>query len=273
MAKGGPKLVLTSLVITGLFLAPNFVYAQSSQAIAQGFKTSGNTEDFVTGVLVSAKQGDSKSVELATSDTVERLIGVIDKDPLLVVSAGEEEAQVVISGSTNVVVSDINGEIHEGDRITASPIAGVGMLATSDSKVIGAAQSGLNIASSRTQTITDSSGRSHEIHIGYVQLQVSVALYQVPGSSFLPAFIQDAANSIAGRQVGLIRVLISSFLAIFGVGSVGIFIYSSVRAAVVSLGRNPLAAPDVRKSLYQIGGIAVAILAGTMLASYLIIAI
>lgn len=266
------RMFLVVGVALALFVATP-TRADSSQAIAQGFGIESDTGDFVAGALVSINPSNPRQVELATKTSAEKLIGVIDKNPLVVISADAKEAQVVLSGTTTVLVSDINGPISEGDRITPSPIPGIGMLATADSRVVGTAQGNLDTAGSQVKTITDTSGRQHEVHIGYVPVQVGVAYYQAPGSNFLPPFIQDVANSVAGRPVALIRVILSTVVALFGLVSIAIFMYSSVRSAVVSLGRNPLAAHNIRKSIYQIGGLAIVFLAATLLVSYLIIAL
>src|SRR2546430_1246947 len=102
---------------------------QTSSSIAQGFQADTINGDIVPGALVSIKPGTSHTVELATPDTSDQLVGVVDKNPLVSISGDNQEAQVVLSGTTSVLVSDINGAIHSGDKITPSPIAGVGMLA------------------------------------------------------------------------------------------------------------------------------------------------
>lgn len=153
-----------------------------SQAIAQGFQVS-KTDNIVSGALVSTTKNNPQLVEPATADSTARLIGVIDKNPLIAISDSGKEAQVVLSGITSVLVSDINGPIHAGDKITASPIAGVGMLATVDNQIAGTASAKLNVATAQTRTITDTSGKSHTVHIGYVSLQVGVMYYRAPGTT------------------------------------------------------------------------------------------
>jgi len=147
------------------------------------------------------------------------------------------------------------------------------MRASADGQVIGTAQTNFNTSSAQTRTITDSNGKQHTVHIGYVQLQVSVAFYQAPGSNFLPPIIQNAANSIAGRAVSLLRVLICGLLLMVGAVTVTILAYSSIRSAMTSIGRNPLAASTIRKSMYQVLIVAFGILAATILAGYLVLRI
>ena len=225
----------------------------------------------MTGTLVSTQTGNPRRVELAATDTAKRLVGVVDKNPLLTISDGSREVAVVLTGSTQVLVSDIIGAPQTGDKITASPVTGVGMRASEDSQVVGTAQAGFTAAGAQTRTITDSDGKAHTVHIGYIPLQIGIAYYQAPGSNFLPPFIQDAANSLAGRAVSLFRMLLCAVLLLIGAVTATVLVYSSMRSAMTSIGRNPLAAGAIRKSLYQMLLIAFGILAGALLAGYVVL--
>lgn len=262
------RVVLALLLCLPLLTVPG--HAQSNRSLAQGYTVDNGRGQVVSGALVSLK-ANSQSVELAATDTVDRLVGVVDQKPLVVISGGAQESQIVLSGTTPVLVSDINGGIKIGDKITASPIAGIGMVATTDARVVGTAQTDLDLSKAETQTITDIQGKTHEVHIGYIQLQVGLANYQAPGSNFLPPFVQNIANSIAGKQVSLIRVIFATVLLLFSFVSIAILISSSIRSAMISLGRNPLAAANIRKSLYQVGGVTLLVLGATLVACDLIL--
>jgi len=267
--------ILNVCTACGLLLAilgtPLLAHAQSSKAIAQGFTADTRRGALVAGAIVSTKANDQRKVELAATDSAQRLVGVIDKRPLVTISSSNNEVAVVLSGATTVLVSDINGDIKTSDKIAVSPIAGVGMRATEDGQIIGTAQTAFNTSGTQTRTISDSDGKKHTVHIGFMPLQVGVAAYQAPGGSFLPPILQNAANSIAGRAVPLIRILVCGILLIVGAVTVTILVYSAIRSAMTSIGRNPLAASDIRKSMYQVLIVAFGILGGTILASYLVL--
>ena len=268
------KLCLSiAALLTCLSFVPVLAAAaqQSSGTIAQGFQTNIPKENLKAGALVSFTKGNPNAVELATSDTAVRIAGVIDQLPLVAISTSSEKVQVVLNGTTTVLVSDINGAVKSSDKITASPIAGVGMRATSDSQVVGTAQADFKLSGSETQSIKDKAGKTHTVHIGYVPLQVGVAYYQAPGSNFLPPFLQNIANSIAGRPTSLIRILLASLLLLLGFVIMSVLIYSAVRSSVTSLGRNPLAANAIHKGLFQSGIAALVIFAVTLLGSYIIL--
>jgi hypothetical protein len=246
--------------------------SSSSQTIAQGFKAN-SSSGIVAGAILSTAKSDGATVELTTPDSVGRIVGIADEDPLLAISTGKSETQVVLAGTTSVLVSDINGSIHSGDKIAASPIAGVGMLATADGRIVGTAQTSFTNKDGKSQTIKDSTGKSHTIRLGSIPIQVGVAYYQAPGSNFLPPFVQRLANSIAGRPVSLIRIVTSSLLLLVSLVGITVLIYVSTKSAMISLGRNPLAAHDIRKSLYQVIGIAGIAACVTLLGSYLILSV
>lgn len=261
--------ILFSSALLLIVLSP-LAHAQSSSAIAQSFRPDSSQGDIVAGALVSTK-GDKNTVALATLSTANRLVGIVDDNPLVSISEGGKEVDVVLSGTTNVLVSDMNGPVKSGDKITISPVAGVGMKATTDSQIVGTAQN--DFKSSDSQTVSDRGGRSHRIRLGYVRAQIGIAAYQAPGSDFLPPFIQNTANSIAGRPVSIIRVLVCSVLLLLGFTTVIILVYTSVRSAMTSIGRNPLAARAIRRGLYQVGAVSLVVVGGTLLASYLILTI
>ena len=269
-------LILAVLLLTGVCLAGASVSAQtatSNGVITKGFQVKGSVQDIAAGALVSFSDSDSRDVVLTDTGSADRLVGIVDKNPLIAISGGDQEIPVVLSGTVNTLVSDINGDIRAGDKIAPSPVAGVGMLATSDGQVVGTALADFNTGSAQTRTVTDTKGQSHTIHVGYVPLQAGIAYYQAPGSSVLPPFVQNLANSIAGRQVSLIRILVSSVLVLVSFIGMSVLIYGSIRSALTSVGRNPLAAGAIRKSLYQVGIVVVVVAAGTLLAGYLILTI
>ncbi|HKU18827.1 MAG TPA: hypothetical protein VJP80_06165 [Candidatus Saccharimonadales bacterium] len=262
--------LLGSVFIAACTLLSSGASAASSSAIAQGFQADTGRGTIVSGALVSFKTG-SHSVELAATDNASRLAGVADQSALITLSDGSKEVHVILNGTTSALVSDINGAIHSGDRIAASPIEGVGMLASSGSRIVGVAKASFDTATAQTETIDDSHGASHTVHVGAVPLQVGLAYYQSSASNFLPPFIQNLANSVAGRQVSLLRIVFCTLLLLVSFVSLSILIYSTARSAMVSLGRNPLASHEIRKGLYQVGLVTVGVWGGALLACFLIL--
>jgi hypothetical protein len=268
-----PKVKCASLgvVMLILILGVSSLSAQGVSSIAQGFQTSDSS--VVSGALVSLKYNTPNTVELSTSSNVQQMIGVAGNKSLIELSGGSGSVQVVTSGTTTALVSDINGPIKTSDKITASPIAGVGMKATASGVVVGTAQNGLSSVATTTQVVTDKKGKQINVHIGAIPVQVDKVFYQAPtdNSSFLPPVLSDFASSIAGHQVSPIRVLAAALLIILLFVAVTILLYSAVRSSIISIGRNPLSEVAVRKSLMEVGLTIVGVLVFTVVVIYLIL--
>jgi len=269
---------LALLIIPFLLCMCGVVRANAQQtadatAIAQGFKLQGVANDFTNGALVSTVSGHPDTVELATTDSASRLAGIVGNQTLLSLSNGTAQVQVVINGGTTVLVSDINGPVHAGDKVTASPIEGVGMFASGNEQVVGTAQSALDTQTASIQTVADRSGKNHNVHIGRVPLQVGVSYYQATANGFVPAALQNLADTIAGRPVSLIRLLACTLLLLLAFVSTAALLYTAVRSGLISIGRNPLAAGAIRRGLLQVGGAIILILVFALLASYIILTV
>lgn len=245
--------------------------AQGVSSIAQGFQTTDT--NIVEGALVSLKSDTPNSVELANPERADQLIGIVGENPLIELSDGTNSVQVVTSGVTQALVSDINGNVQPGDKITASPIEGVGMKATQTGVVVGTAQANLEEVNTSERTITDKEGKQQTVKIGVVPVQVDTVFFTgiASGSSFVPGVLQELANSIAGHQVSALRIMIAALLLLLLLVSVVVLIYSSVRSSIISIGRNPLSENAVHKSLLQVGLTTVGLLAFTVILVYLIL--
>jgi hypothetical protein len=254
-----------------LFFAVPPLSVRGASSIAQGFQT--DDANVVAGALVSLKSNTPNAVELSTADQVDRIVGVAGKDSVIELSHGTGAVQVVTSGETPALVSNINGEVKAGDKITASPIAGVGMKAVTSTLVIGTAQDNLGNASTESRTVADKKGKQKSVQIGIIPVLVDKVFYEAPqdANSFLPPVLQDFASSVAGHQVSPVRIMISGFLIILLFVAVTILLYSAVRSSIISIGRNPLSEQAVHKSLFQVGLTILGLLVFTALVVYLIL--
>lgn len=247
--------------------------AQGNSSISQNFKTKDSS--ISAAALVSMQQTTTNTVELSTVANTSRLVGVAGEKPLIELSGGGSGLQVVTSGLTLTLVSDINGTVTNGDKITASPIEGVGMKATESAMVVGTAQGSLSSAQTETRSVTTKSGKRQDVHIGLLPVQVSVAYYTVAAqsSAFVPGFLQAIANNVAGRNVSPMRVLVAALILLLLFVSVTVLLYSAVRSSIISIGRNPLSESAVRKSLFEVGLTVIAVLLFASLVIYLILTV
>lgn len=270
--RSGARIIVLGVALFMLALGMSSLSAQEIvSSIAQGFQT--DDSNVKTGALVGLKPGSPNTVELSSTQNVAQIIGVVGSSSLIELSNGTTSVKIVTSGTASTLVSDMNGEVKVGDRITASPISGVGMKATTSGLVIATAQSNFSDAESEARTVKDKSGQEQTVHVGAVQAQIDKVFYQAPEdqNSFLPPALQDFANSVAGHQVSPIRVMLAALLGIVLCGAIAVLLYSAVRSSIISIGRNPLSEPAVHKSLLQVGISILGVLVFAAIVIYLIL--
>lgn len=245
---------LGAVLASGIFWLPT---AAADSAISQSYST--NSTNISQGTLISlAASNSSFVVPASTSSNIDNLIGVAASKPLIELSeGGKSGVQVVVSGTTSAMVSDINGTVKVGDRIAPSPIEGIGMKATHSSEIVGTAQANLSNVPTLQKTVDGTDGKTVTITVGLVPIGVSVAYYSAVGSqgnssSYVPSFLQAAANAVTGRQVSPLRVLFGAMALLLGFVSVTVMLYASIRNGVISLGRNPLAEIALRRGLIDV---------------------
>ncbi len=262
----GVSFILTSLVVSLLIAT----YVGATALISQSYSTS---DDLSLASLVSLKDNSSDEVTAANHTNVDNLLGVVvteNSSSLSLTSSVGNQVQVATSGTLQVLVSDINGAIERGDYITASPITGVGMKATDNARIIGVAQG--KIEGSTTQTIKDGSGKEQVVTIGAVSVLVNVSSYfKQPEKTLIPTSIQNLANAFAGRNVSALPIIVSAGIFVITLIIVVIIVYSMIRNAIISVGRNPLSQSAVYRNVIQMSGLVLAILAAAFIAIYLVL--
>lgn len=240
--------------------------------ISQGYSSN---DDLSVGSLVSLESGSSDQVVASSSSTVDSLLGVVinDGNSLLTVSNGtDDQVQVATSGVVSVLVSDINGPVVKGDQITASPVKGVGMKATSNTKAVGIAQSNPTNSSNKDQTYTDDQGNQQPLTLGEVQVLVNVNyFYAEPEKTLIPEAIQNLANALAGKTVNPLPIIVSAVIFIITVIVVVSIIYAMIRSSIISVGRNPMAQSAVYRDVIQLSALVLGILAVAIIAIYIIL--
>jgi len=246
--------------------------ASALGALSQSFTT---TEDSLSaGSIVTLNSSKANQVAKATSDHASSLIGIAADKPLVALGAGNQQVQVVVSGLTPALVSNINGDIKVGDKITASPIKGVGMKAVESSEVVGIAQSSLASSTTTTEHIKDKTGKSTDVKVGVISVQVNVSYYAAPSdklSGVVPTFLVNVGSSIAGKDISPLRVLIGFTALLVGFLITGVLLQTAVKSGIISIGRNPLAHDSLRKSLLDVLVTSVGVLLVTVIAFYLVL--
>lgn len=264
IALGGFIGVIASLVLAPLSAGAVATYIAESYAVESSIPMN---------AIVSLKNNSSDSIEPSNTGNVDSMIGVvIDRsDASISLSNGKEnQAQIAKTGTLQVLVSDINGAVEQGDYITASPINGVGMRATGSTKVLGIAQN--NLTNGVDQKVKSAEGSEQTVKVGTVPVLVSVSGYiEKSDESFIPRPIQEIANTLAGRTVSPLPILLSLGVFVVTLIVVTVIIYSMVRNGIISVGRNPLSSSAIYRNVMLLSVLVLGISVGSGIVIYFIL--
>lgn len=246
--------------------------AHAATSLSQGYSTN---ETLSLGSIVSLQNNSTDHVVAANTSNADSILGVIinDGSSLLSLSNGQEnQVQIATSGMVSVLVSDINGEIIQGDPITASPIKGVGMKATNNTKVIGIAQGKPASSEASKQSYTDDNGDKQSLLLGEVPVLINVSyFYKQPDKTIIPSAIQNVANALAGKTVNTTPIIISAAIFIITLAVVVSIVYSMIRSSIISVGRNPMSQSAVYRDVIQLSALVLGILAVSLISIYFIL--
>lgn len=241
-------------------------------SISQGFLTKERTP---LGAIVSLQKDASDYVVSSNTANANNILGVVvgEDNSLLSLSDGQSnQIQVATTGLVQVLVSDINGPIVSGDQITSSPINGVGMKATANTKVVGTAQDSLSASHGSESSYTDKTGRKHKILLGEIPVLVNPSFfYKQPDKTIIPATVQNLANALAGKTVSTLPIVISAGIFIVTLIIVASIIYSMIHGSIISVGRNPMSQAAIYRNLVQLSGLIILILAVSVVSIYLVL--
>jgi hypothetical protein len=271
MLKMLSRRAVTSFIGALLLMSSNVALA----SLSQGFATSGT---IATGSLVSLDSKVSGSVVATDVTNASRLFGVAvpPTSASISLSAGSSpgQVQVATSGTATVLVSTGNGAIKVGDFIAASTIAGVGQKASGSVRVIGTAQADFDgTGENTTKRTIEIEGKSTEVTIGQIPIEISISTYSKDDNqSFkIPSWAQGLSNTLAGKNVNPIRILIAGLVLLVAIISITVLLYSAVRNSIISIGRNPLSKRSVLAGLFQVLLISFGILIAAVVVIYFVI--
>jgi hypothetical protein len=254
-----------------LFAIASFSAVSAITSISQGYTAS---KKISQGSIVSLENDSTDHIIAATNKNVNNILGVTinSGSSLITLTNGENQVQVATSGMANVLISDINGVVAQGDQITASPIAGVGMKATNNTKVVGIAQGDPISQGSYTQTYTLDNGVKQDITLTQVPILVNVTYYyKQPEKTIIPQALQDLANAIAGKTVDTLPIIISAGIFIITLIVVVSIIYSMIKSSIISVGRNPMSQSAVYRDVIQLSALVLGILSVALISIYVIL--
>ena len=247
----------------------------SAEDFTQGYATDDN---LFRGAVVSRHADDDNRVEGATTTNSDRLFGVVVQSDETAISITTDTAGVFVSnsGRFEVLVSNVNGEIEEGDYLTASSLKGIAMKADERQElIIGKAVQHFDTDSQdkilSTQKVTPSTGEPFDVAIGRILVEVDITDNPIRATSALPAFLQQFSLAIAGEVVSPIRIYSSVIVLVITFGLGGSMLYAGIRTSMIAIGRNPLSKRSVMKGFTRVAITAIVIFLTGFFAVYLIL--
>lgn len=223
-----------------------------AQSVLQGYSSE---ESLQKGMLIALKEDDQSKIVAVTDKNVAKFKGVIvNKNDSPVTISNEEHKYFVASvGPYEVLVSDENGPIKSGNYISVSSSSGIGALASqSQEYVIGVATSDFNGGG---DSISSTGTDENKINIGRIGVDVALAKnpnMKVAEKDKIPDIVQKFSNAIADKPVNSIRIYIGMAIFIASALISGTMLYSGVRNAIISIGRNPLSKKSIYRGLFQV---------------------
>lgn len=252
------KLHIFGIIALLLLLALVILTPTTNAAtVTQGY---GSDDLLQRGMIVGLKEDNLRKVELINSDDYELLHGVVigANDSAILLGNEDEKVYVASGGRFPVIVSSQNGSINVGDYVAISALDGIGMKSSpADPVIVGKAIEGFDASNKdhiiSTAQVKDSNGDVSTLAIGLVTVDVSIGKNpNLQSNNYLPTFISNASEYIAGKPVSPARVYMSILILIMATALSGSLIYSAVRSSVISIGRNPLSRKSIMRGLLQV---------------------
>lgn len=230
--------------------------------------------EFSNGTVVSSKQDDLEAVEPASLNNLDRIAGVVsaETDALFQVRGDGRNLDIVKSGVVDILVSNENGTIAEGDTLSIATVAGVAAREAGQSHVIGIALETFDGTNEPVAEVELESPK-RTIRIGRIQAQIEPQTNPDAGGVGFspPQFLQDFANKVTGRNIEPARVLASFISLIMTVLVSAVLLFTLASSTAESKQRNPISTGSLKKSEHQLVIVILSILALGTGFSFLII--
>lgn len=256
-----PAVILTIVLLTSVTFA-----------IARGYNSNDNGIKPGMAVMLTESSGDqNQEVVRASSDSPERFVGVTKTANESAVAIGSKGQQVFVEneGEVQAYVSDVLGDVKENDQLTLSPVAGVlAKAGASTNLIIGTAIEDFDRSKSKEYSIDSPQGRQ-SVQIATIKINLNPKI--VNNSDGIESYLGRLGESIVGKQVSAIRVVVALtiFMVVLLVG--GSVLYTATSSALTALGRNPLARAAIRRELAQIVMAAIVVFAVGLSAVYFVL--
>lgn len=246
-----------------------------AQAVTQSFNTDTALQ---RGMVVRLSDKDKSKVVPLTYSLLPDMKGVVvaatDAPVTLSSSSNSRQVFVATSGHYDVLVSNQSGVIHNGDYVSISSLDGVAMKADpTQAIVLGKALGDFTAStSSGTAKLKNEKGQNVSVSVGLLPVDITIARNpSYNGGSYAPAFLKNAAESLAGKPVNAVKIYSGVLILIVTVLVAGSILYGGVRSGLIAIGRNPLAKVSIMRSLLQVVLASLIILISGLAGGYLLL--
>lgn len=239
---------LIALILLILLSSTDFAF---SQAVTQGYDSD---ESLQRGMVVQIDEEDTTKVMPVTQETAEGAYGVVvnANDAPATLSTENQQVFVATIGKYDVLVSDQNGEINPGDYIVVSSVSGIGMKVDQIQPIVVARA--LEGFEGTGDSIGTAKVGERDVRIGRILADVNISgnPLQKPPAQRLPEALRRIAEDIAEKPVSMTRLYISLAILIVSAVVSGSLLYSGVKSAITSIGRNPLSKKSILRGMFQV---------------------
>lgn len=270
--------LMKPLVLFAAFLMLGFSSAVAAQNFVKGYATDDSGLRPGMAVALSASgTADRPLVERAGREDHDKVIGVTTtiEESLVTIASNEHDVYVKSSGSVDAFVSDVNGAVKKGDKVTVSPLKGILMRGDPEGAAIGVANEDFADAPQpEPRTIIADSG---EINVLVAKMAVTLdnnlGRATAEGGTKEPTSLQRLGKTVVGKEVGELQVIIALIIFFVMMIAEGGIVYGAVSSSITSLGRNPLAKTIIVRELVRVLGVVIVVLLVGLAAIYAVLLI
>ncbi|OGL22427.1 hypothetical protein A2707_03835 [Candidatus Saccharibacteria bacterium RIFCSPHIGHO2_01_FULL_45_15] len=215
-----------------------------------------------TGTIVQLAGKDANRVKIAMQSELQNMFGVVvDRNQLSMTITNEalqNETFVAASGTYNVLVSTQGGAINTGDYVTLSAVNGVAMKAGTEEKTIFGRANGSfdgKGVTLGTTKLKDTTGKENKtVTLGSIPVTIDIKNNPNEKSTKVqvPEALERIGQAIAEKEVSAIRIYISMAITVISIIASIAILYSGIRSAIISIGRNPMSKKSIFRALLEI---------------------
>lgn len=257
--------IIAAILAASLFIAP------SAAGWARGYST--DDAGLKPGMVVALNgngTSDKAKVKRASREDTASIVGIATnpQDHSITLASELEEVYIETSGEVTAYVSDINGEVKKGDKLTISPLNGILAKAPANSALIlGLAIQNMSSKNAEEYTI-DSDKGVKTVKVAAILINFDRNMGAGKGSE---STLARVGKSIVGRDISEIRVLAALLIFLIVLIAEASILYGAISSAITSLGRNPLARKIIKHELFRVVIVAAAVLLFGLGSIYLIL--